>query len=860
MADKKKKNWLKIALIAGGVAAFLMAVMAVSAVILVKKKMPPEKMKSMAQETLSEQLGRKVTVGDVKFSFFKGFEIADLSIGNRKGPGWKPGDMVAAKRIAISYQLFPLLWFELRLGEILLIEPRILVERRGLEEFNFSDLVTPAKPAPAAKKGAAPKGGAADLPLLVRVDTVSIQKGRLTYIDHLYKPAQTTELPSLTLRVKNISLTGSKTTFDVQTPIKAAGATYEVSASGSYKLFLKKGSVKDLAVKGSFSGIDFQLSGSAKDVIENFAPDMKGSVKVDLSKLPALLPKDAPPLPKELRMSGLVSEDFGVAGNLKDGFKVNSVTDATAADVRFGDAFLKPSGLKAVVKADVVSGTDYLKLPLLEVALGEWLVKGSAAYTGMPPHPTLKGNPAYALSLTTPKPLALKDLAALLPMAKDLNLSGSLNVNVKYSGKPLDAKSTKLDGLVSLEGVNAGNKMGKILEGLSGKLVLKENLIEVPAMKFRLLDSPTGFSFRMSEFNVAQLYDPSKLNALITYRLDSNDVNLENLLALAGPPKKKEQAPAPKGEGKKAAAPAPKPVPISAGLRLDGGMSFKSFYLKKIRFTDAAVKTTLSKKVFKSTASVKGFDGASSGSFQMDLAQAVPPYSFNLKMAGVKAEAAIGQAVDSFVTKNPEQYKDKIAGSMNFDFSGTGRGFDSASAPKNLKGNGTFSLVGVRIKALALMGGLFKNLKDKKEEVKMDRLDGTVSVASEKVTLKANSAGSTGKMAVDGVIGFDGMYAPEMKVLNDIRKEYLDSDAFFGSLPDNVKSRVNLDKAADAQGFVPVDFKLTGPVNKAPGPGALDLSRLMKNIVNNEAKAVKQKAVEGVQEKIGDKLKGIFGK
>jgi hypothetical protein len=289
-------------------------------------------------------------------------------------------------------------------------------------------------------------------------------------------------------------------------------------------------------------------------------------------------------------------------------------------------------------------------------------------------------------------------------------------------------------------------------------------------------------------------------------------------------------------------------------------MHFKSFYLKKIKFTDASVKTTLLKKVFKANASVKGFEGASSGSFQMDLAQAVVPYSFGLQMTGVQAQAAIGEAVDSFVTKNPEQYKDKISGTMNFKFDGTGRGFDPDQAPKNLKGQGTFSLTDVRIKALAMMGGLFKNLKDKKEEMKMERLDGTVSVSDRKVALKANSAGSTGKLAADGVIGFDGMYAPQMMVLNDIRKEYLDSDAFLGSMPDSVKSRVNVDKVADDQGFVPVDFKLTGPVNKAPGVGSLDLTRLMKNIVKNETKALKQKAVEGVQDKIGGKLKGIFGK
>src|SRR5258708_19067164 len=105
-------------------------------------KSPPEKMKSLATQQLSEILKHKVTVGNVVFNMLTGFKISDLKI--RKRAGWADTPMVLAKDISISYHLYELAmgYFagEISLGDIRLDQPQILVERRGLGQFNFSDM------------------------------------------------------------------------------------------------------------------------------------------------------------------------------------------------------------------------------------------------------------------------------------------------------------------------------------------------------------------------------------------------------------------------------------------------------------------------------------------------------------------------------------------------------------------------------------------------------------------------------------------------------------------------------------------------------------------------------------------------
>src|SRR5580692_7674275 len=101
MTKKPMNRFLKFILWTVGVISGLFVLLLVTAAIIVPIVLPPAKMKSMATDKLSEILKHKVTIGDVGFNVFSGFQIKNLVVSNRVG--WANNSLVSAKDISISY-------------------------------------------------------------------------------------------------------------------------------------------------------------------------------------------------------------------------------------------------------------------------------------------------------------------------------------------------------------------------------------------------------------------------------------------------------------------------------------------------------------------------------------------------------------------------------------------------------------------------------------------------------------------------------------------------------------------------------------------------------------------------------------
>jgi hypothetical protein len=98
-------------------------------------------------------------------------------------------------------------------------------------------------------------------------------------------------------------------------------------------------------------------------------------------------------------------------------------------------------------------------------------------------------------------------------------------------------------------------------------------------------------------------------------------------------------------------------------------------------------------------------------------------------------------------------------------------------------------------------------------------------------------------------------YAPDMKVQCDIHKDYLDSDAIKSQMPDSVRDKVDINRLADSNGNVPLDFHFTGNAAQMPGLNCLDVNRLVNNIINSYTNEVTTQ----VQQQGQNLLKGLFG-
>jgi hypothetical protein len=252
------------------------------------------------------------------------------------------------------------------------------------------------------------------------------------------------------------------------------------------------------------------------------------------------------------------------------------------------------------------------------------------------------------------------------------------------------------------------------------------------------------------------------------------------------------------------------------------------------------------------TATFGGFDGTGTAAFSMTFGKVVAyNYSFNLK--NVNAQKAINRSIEVYVEKNQKDYKDKLYGTMNMVYSGSGKGLSGDSMMASQTGSGTYNIVAAKVKGYAAISAMNSFFKEKSDEIKFEKIDGNLGLKNSVMSYTANTLDKVGTIRVAGAINLMNMvYAPDMKVRCDVKKEFLDSDAVRGQIPAQYRSAFNIGLAADKNGMVPVDFRFTGPVKKMPGLDCLDASRLLNNVINN---LVQEKAKD-----LGGALKGLFGK
>ena len=718
-----------------GAFAALFIVLSAGAWIYISINYPPAKLKAMATSKLSEMLKRKVTIGDVHFNVLSGFAVTNLHISNR--PGWTNQDFVYAKDISISYKLFPLLWGQISLGQIKLNEPEILVERRGLNQFNFSDmtssassaLLVPAQPSSYSFVSSAEAASDTSQPskteLLFTIGSVNISHGKLVYWDETLKPAQRSDLTDLNFEVENISLIGGKSTFNLTTPFNVNNTAYQLALSGNYRYFLTSQSIKELSVKGTVNDLGFSLSGDALNMSSDFSPNMDGEASLDMLKFSGLVPANLSAMPKGLTLSGPAKVDFHLSGSIKNGLELKGTADASDLAIQYQEMFVKAPKTACKVDFDAVNLGNAYNVKNFHVVYQDWAVDGSFLY---------KNGISYSGEIHT-QDLPLAGLSNDVPRLKNDKIDGTVAMNLTYSQLLNKPGSLKLTGPIVLKGI--------------------------------------GFSLPNEPYI-------QNLNAQI-------DANYPN---------------------------------------------FKT-----------------------QNATFEGFDGTGAASLLINVGKTLA-YSYAFDLKNVNAQKAINASVDAYVTLNPEKYKDKLSGTMNFAYKGTGHGTAAAEMMASAVGSGNYSIANGTVKGYSAISAMNNFFKDKSDQIVIDSIAGNISVKNKVVTYTATANGKVGQVRANGAVNlltYD--YEPDMKVQCDIHKDYLDSDAIKGQMPDSVRDKFDINRLADSNGNVPLDFRFTGNAAQAPGVNCLDVNRLVNNIINSYTNDVTSQ----VQQQGQNLLKGLFG-
>ncbi|MDZ7804756.1 AsmA family protein [Thiohalophilus sp.] len=105
----------------------------------------PNDYKEQISETVEAQTGRQLSIpGEINWSFFPwlGVELGEVRLGN--APGFEPETFAAVQQVEVRIRLWPLLFAELEVGQILLDGLEVTLQRNAAGVSNWDDLLQPA--------------------------------------------------------------------------------------------------------------------------------------------------------------------------------------------------------------------------------------------------------------------------------------------------------------------------------------------------------------------------------------------------------------------------------------------------------------------------------------------------------------------------------------------------------------------------------------------------------------------------------------------------------------------------------------------------------------------------------------------
>jgi hypothetical protein len=256
------------------------------------------------------------------------------------------------------------------------------------------------------------------------------------------------------------------------------------------------------------------------------------------------------------------------------------------------------------------------------------------------------------------------------------------------------------------------------------------------------------------------------------------------------------------------------------------------------------------------SATFQSFDGSGIAGVTVNLGS-LPTYGYAVSLKNVNGQKAIDASIDAYVTKNPADFKDKIDGTMNLAYAGSGKGFSGDAMMASQVGSGNYSIVNSKIMNLSIIKLINQFFKDNSQDMKFDEITGNLGMKNKVFSFTANTTGNVGTIRVtDGINVVEMAYSPNMLIQCDIKKEFINSDKITSNLPGTIRDQVkNVDALADGNGNVPIDIKATGPVKD--NNFSYDWTRLLNNVTKKLKDAAKALIQNKVQD-LGGQLKSLF--
>jgi hypothetical protein len=515
----------------------------VVAVAVVVKSIDVNAYKPLIAERAKAATGRDLTIRgnlDLHIGFSPAVVVKDVSFAN--APWGSRPEMVKLAQFEVEVALLPLIFRQIQIKRLILVQPDILLETDAKGAGNWSFGAPAATPPP---KG--PPEGKVAIPA-VALQKVRIEKGTLAFRDGKTKQAATLALDRLDIETTDIA---SPLAFDLAATYngKAFSLVGTVGALNELQAPSKPFPVK-LTLKAGGATVD--VDGSLAKPIEiegvNLKVSAKGTEIADVAKFagqpvspigPFALAAQVSGSLKALSVSG-IDASVGKAEQIL--VKVNgAVKDALNAKGIGVAVVVESKDLKSAAKA---FGAETPVLPPLNLAVRVKDVPGAYAFEDLKASlgkSTLAGNGAISIGAPRPRIRAqlsggLVDLAELLPTgAAAPAKTGAAQTSSPSKDKrlfpadPLPLASLKLadaDLDVKIDRLVLPNKLP--IEALTARLVLAGGRLEIQPFSSRVGSGVLG--------GRVALDGSAGTTAALTTKIDAKGVDLGLLMRQMGNP------------------------------------------------------------------------------------------------------------------------------------------------------------------------------------------------------------------------------------------------------------------------------------------------------------------------------------
>ncbi len=420
-------------IVAAGILALAIIVGALLVYLSVTLK--PEKYRPLIERTLSEKVGRSVSLGKVDFSLLGGlaFEVADLKIaGDRIHPEEPPLEFSSGK---LKMRIIPLILGDLRIKEVVVDSPRLFLRKYRDGHLSIDDVLDKLV---GSREKAAVKEEREDEALDLEIETVSVKQGSYTFVAELSgERVEQVTISPVNLKISNIGFDRKvRTSFSVTLQKPLAGA---IDLSGFCMVTSSARGAGDVSFDLSGNILDLPATIGGGVVLAGEIPEFEGvltSEKLEIEKLSAIYTGiTGKELPLRSRGKGRV---ILAAAGTPDDFGFEGEMDLTEAILFYRDTFEKyaDSELNLLFQGRylddhvIISNAEF-RLPQIISSINGWYSPKSGRYE-------------FKSGFTIDK---LESVSQFFKDLSQLNLSGGVttSVSVRGGGKERDAVSARAD-------------------------------------------------------------------------------------------------------------------------------------------------------------------------------------------------------------------------------------------------------------------------------------------------------------------------------------------------------------------------------------------------------------------------------